>query len=110
DCSCLHVIESGFYDTIGLFRATDLSKEAVCLEWMKLMNIDQYGPVLFNRVPSNVQRLCLLARALVKNPPLLILDEPTQGLDTYQQQFFTKLIETLCEIRNVTLVFVSHYQ
>lgn len=110
DSSCLHVIESGFYDTIGLFRPTDPEKENVCLNWMELLQVKKYANTLFSMVPSGVQRLCLLARALVKNPPLLILDEPTQGLDSYQQRFFTKLIDKICELSDVTLVYVSHYR
>jgi molybdate transport system ATP-binding protein len=54
-------------------------KEAVSMRWMKLMHIYQYAFRLFSMVPASAQRLCLLARAIVKNPPLLILDEPTQG-------------------------------
>ncbi len=110
DTSCLHVIESGFYDTIGLFRPADAEREAHCTEWMKLMNIQQYAYRLFSMVPTGVQRLCLLARALVKSPTLLILDEPTQGLDITQQQFFTKLIDEYCLISNVTVIYVSHYE
>jgi molybdate transport system ATP-binding protein len=110
DSSCLHVIESGFYDTIGLFRPTDPDKEAVCLRWMKLLHLDQYARKLFSMVPSSAQRLCLLARALVKNPALLILDEPTQGLDASQQQFFTRLIDDICAISNVTVIYVTHYE
>ncbi len=110
DSSCLHVIESGFYDTIGLFRASDLAKEEICKQWMQLLHIQQYAGIFFNRVPPGVQRLCLLARALVKNPPLLVLDEPTQGLDIYQQQFFTRLIELIGELTDTTIVYVSHYK
>ena len=110
DTICLHVIESGFYDTIGLFRTTDPEKEYVCVQWMKLMHIHQYANRLFSMVPQSVQRLCLLARAIVKNPALLILDEPTQGLDLSQQQFFTELIDKICNQSNVTVVYVSHYE
>lgn len=110
DSSCLHVIESGFYDTIGLFRPADADREEHCREWMQLMNIQQYSHRLFSMVPTSVQRLCLLARALVKSPTLLILDEPTQGLDVMQQQFFTKLIDEYCSISNVTVIYVSHYE
>jgi molybdate transport system ATP-binding protein len=110
DSSCLHVIESGFYDTVGLFRPTDPEKEAVCIRWMKLMNIEKFAHSLFSVVPSSAQRLCLLARAIVKNPTLLILDEPTQGLDLSQQQFFTHLIDEICSQSDVTVVYVSHYE
>lgn len=110
DSSGLQVIESGFYDTIGLFRPTDPEKETIARQWMQLLKIDRYADKLFSMVPPDVQRLCLLARALVKNPTLLILDEPTQGLDSYQQQFFTQLIDAICAASNVTLIYVSHYQ
>lgn len=110
DSSCLHVIESGFYDTVGLFRQTDHHKEAICLRWMKLMHIQQYSHKLFSMIPAGAQRLCLLARAIVKNPTLLILDEPTQGLDFSQQQFFTQLIDDICTYSDVTIIFVSHYE
>lgn len=110
DSACLHIIESGFYDTIGLFRPTDPDREEICKRWMKLMHIDQYARKLFSMVPSAVQRLCLLARAIIKNPALLILDEPTQGLDISQQRFFTALIDEICLHSNVTVIYVSHYE
>jgi len=110
ESSCMHVIESGFYDTIGLFRPTDAGKEEICKRWMKMMNIERFAHRLFSMVPSGAQRLCLLARAIVKNPTLLILDEPTQGLDISQQQFFTQLVDEICSQSNVTVVYVSHYE
>jgi molybdate transport system ATP-binding protein len=51
----------------------------------------------------------LLARALVKNTPLFILDEPCQGLDDEQISYFKQLINQLCETFNTTLLYVSHY-
>jgi len=56
------------------------------------------------------QRMLLLARALIKNPPMLILDEPCQGLDDGQTAYFRALITTLCEAFDKTLLYVSHYR
>ena len=109
DSSTLQVVESGFYDTVGLFRASDPLKAALSLQWMEFMHIGKYANMLFSRVPASIQRLCLLSRALVKNPALLILDEPSQGLDNFQQLFFTRLIDIICHHSNVTLIYVSHY-
>ena len=61
-------------------------------------------------MPESVQRLSLLARALVKDPPLLIFDEPCQGLDAQQKQHFKSVIDTLCTLMELTLIFVTHYQ
>ena len=63
----------------------------------------------FESLSTGQQRLVLLARALVKNPPLLILDEPCQGLDDFRRAFFTSLIDQLCVRAPVTLIYVSHY-
>jgi molybdate transport system ATP-binding protein len=110
DNSCLQVIESGFYDTMGLFRPSDPKKAATALRWMKALEIDRYARVLLKNIPVSAQRLCLLARALIKNPTLLIFDEPCQGMDMHQQQHFKMLVDIICELSNVTLIYVTHYQ
>ncbi|RYY21712.1 MAG: ATP-binding cassette domain-containing protein, partial [Sphingobacteriaceae bacterium] len=110
ESSCLQVIESGFYDTLGLFRPSHPHKSGLALRWMKLLNIDSSARKLLKNVTASTQRLVLLARALVKNPPLLIFDEPCQGLDEQQQQHFKHLLELICRNSNVTLIYVTHYQ
>ena len=110
DNSCLQVIESGFYDTMGLFRPSDPKKAAIALRWMKALEIDQYARILLKNIPASAQRLCLLARALIKNPTLLIFDEPCQGMDTRQQQHFKRIVDTICDLSNVTLIYVTHYR
>ncbi|MGZ3832799.1 MAG: ATP-binding cassette domain-containing protein [Mucilaginibacter sp.] len=110
DNSCLQVIESGFYDTMGLFRPSNAKKTSIALRWMKALEIERYARVLLKNIPASAQRLCLLARALIKNPSLLIFDEPCQGLDAHQQLHFKMLVDTICELSNVTLIYVTHYQ
>lgn len=110
DNSCLQVIESGYYDTLGLFRPSQKAKADTALRWMKALEIDKYARVLLKNIPASAQRLCLLARALIKNPDLLIFDEPCQGLDEHQQHHFKTLVDTVCRLSNVTLIYVTHYQ
>lgn len=110
DNSCLQVIESGFYDTLGLFRQSIPARAELAMQWMKALDIDRYARHLLKNVPASAQRLCLLARALIKNPPLLIFDEPGQGLDDEQQARFKAVIDAICRISNVTLIYVTHYQ
>lgn len=97
---CLHAIESGFFDTVGLFRPSNKYTANIALQRMELLGIEGFSQKLLRNVSASERRLCLLARALVKNPPLLILDEPCPG----------DLIDTICAVRNVTLIYVSHYQ
>ncbi|HEY0245688.1 MAG TPA: ATP-binding cassette domain-containing protein, partial [Mucilaginibacter sp.] len=110
DNSCLQVIESGYYDTLGLFRQSSKEKAETALRWMKALEIEKYARVLLKNIPASAQRLCLLARALIKNPDLLIFDEPCQGMDAHQQQHFKNLVDTICGLSNVTLIYVTHYQ
>ncbi|MDP9048339.1 MAG: ATP-binding cassette domain-containing protein [Bacteroidota bacterium] len=110
DNSCLQVIESGYYDTLGLFRPGIKTKAETALRWMRALEIEKYARVLLKNIPASAQRLCLLARALIKNPDLLIFDEPCQGLDVHQQQHFKALVDTICQLRNVTLIYVTHYE
>jgi molybdate transport system ATP-binding protein len=56
------------------------------------------------------QRWALLARALIKKPEMLILDESSQGMDEYQRKLFRHTIEKILEFCPITLIYVSHYE
>lgn len=103
------VIASGFFDTIGLFRQISEQQSVVVIKWMHLLHIEKLQKKFLHQLSNSEQRLVLLARALVKNPPLLILDEPCQGLDDEQVAFFRELINEICVKGNKTLIYVSHY-
>ncbi|KAA6310388.1 ABC transporter ATP-binding protein, partial [termite gut metagenome] len=59
---------------------------------------------------SGEQRLTLLARAFVKDPELLILDEPLHGLDTYNRVRVKEIITAFCERQDKTMIMVTHYE
>jgi molybdate transport system ATP-binding protein len=109
DQSGLQVIESGYYDTQGLFRPSNATRAGKAMAWMKALHIDDYARKPLKSMPASIQRLCLLARALIKNPPLLILDEPCQGLDKLQRIHFNALIDSIAQATNLTLIYVTHY-
>lgn len=108
--NCFEVIASGFFDTIGLFRLLNDEQAKIVTEWMELLHISHLKDKLLFQLSNSQQRLILLARALVKNPPMLILDEPCQGLDDNQIEFFKDMVNDICLETGKTLIYVSHYQ
>lgn len=108
--NCSEVVASGLFDTIGLFRLLNENQEAFVDDWMNLLEIGHLKLKGFSRLSLSEQRLVLLARALVKNPPMLILDEPCQGLDDHQVNHFKNLVNEICLRANKTLLYVSHYK
>ena len=76
---------------------------------MKVFGIEALKDRLFLTLSAGEQRLCLLARAFVKDPALLILDEPLHGLDTYRRNLVRDVIAAFCRRPDKTLIMVTHY-
>lgn len=108
--SVLDAVASGFFDTIGLFRRPTPEQLEKISTWLNILGIADQATRMMHQLSLGQQRLVMLARALVKTPPLLILDEPTQGLDVNQTNNFKSVIEAICLVTDVTLIYVSHYQ
>lgn len=110
DSRCLDVVLSGFTDTLGGGpRKVSREQRTLALAWLALLELGHLAELRFPALPAGQQRLILLLRALVKKPPLLILDEPCQGLDADQAAHFRTVIEQLCAGGESTLIYVSHY-
>ncbi len=105
----IDVVGSGFFDTIGLYRKCNTEQENIALEWMRLFGIEHISDVSFLQISSGEQRIALLARLFVKNPELLILDEPLHGLDTSNKKKVKKIIEEFCT-KDKSLIYVTHYE
>lgn len=104
------VVASGLFDTIGLFRPLNDEQETLVRLWMTLLSLWDLRGRRLTQLSTGQQRMILLARALIKNPPMLILDEPGQGLDDEQMVRFRALITTLVGVFGTTLIYVSHYR
>jgi molybdate transport system ATP-binding protein len=102
-------IASGFFDTMGLFRPINSVQQNLVNEWMNYFELSGFANRPLSWLSAGQQRWVLLARALIKNPPLLVLDEPCQGLDEEHLQQFIQLIDTICSQSDTTLIYVSHY-
>lgn len=107
--NCKNVIISGFYDSIGLYnKATDAQKN-IASQWLQILGFHERAGQPFNQFSYGDQRLLLIARAMVKHPHLLILDEPCLGLDDINRQLVLALIEKICSGSETTVIYVNHH-
>lgn len=105
----LHIVGSGFFDSIGLYRKCTEEQQNIALEWMRVFGIEELKDRSFLTLSSGEQRLALLARAFVKDPDLIILDEPLHGLDVSNKKKAAGIIEQFCSRPGKTLIYVTHY-
>jgi molybdate transport system ATP-binding protein len=109
EASFLDVVCSGFFDSAGLYRTPGAEQSALAMGWVRAFGMEAAASLPFNGLSAGQQRLALLARALVKHPPLLVLDEPCQGLDEPHRRYFVELLDQLCAQAPLTLIYVTHY-
>jgi molybdate transport system ATP-binding protein len=107
--SCFSVVASGLFDTQGLFKRMSEEQIKQVNHWMEVMGIAHLKERSFLKISGGEQRMVLITRALVKNPELLILDEPCQGLDRVQTEHLKLVLDYLAENSDMTLLYVSHY-
>ena len=107
--TCRKVILSGLFDTMGLFKKVTAEQEALAESWIKLFQLASFANIPINRLSLENQRWTLLARALIKQPQLLILDEASQGMDEFQRRLFKDTVQQICKRSSITVIYVSHY-
>lgn len=104
------VILSGFFDSIGVYQQPGSTQLALVDQWLTLLGMAHLANEPFRHLSYGQQRLLLIARAMVKHPPILILDEPLQGLDSFNRHWVKRWIDLLVAEGSTQLLFVSHHQ
>ena len=104
-----NVVGSGLFDTLGVYKKISEDQHKRIALWLGVFGISHLSQRMFQQISTGEQRMVLLARALVKNPPLLILDEPCQGLDEEQIHRVKEILNYICSNSQTTLIYVSHY-
>ncbi|MEZ4968928.1 MAG: ATP-binding cassette domain-containing protein [Flavobacteriaceae bacterium] len=106
--SCLNMVISGMNDSVGLYLRATENQKALAKEWLVIMDMWHLRNVLFADLTAGQQRMVMTARAMIKHPPLLILDEPTAGLDDESALLFISLVNKIAKESESAIVFVSH--
>ena len=104
------IVASGLHDSVGLYkRVTDEEREKV-LFWMDIFGVGSLAQRPYLQLSSGEQRMLLLVRAFVKDPELLVLDEPFHGLDERRRMLARAVIDAFCKRKDKTLIMVTHYE
>uniref|UniRef100_A0AB33JDL6 ATP-binding cassette domain-containing protein n=1 Tax=Prevotella sp. GTC17260 TaxID=3236796 RepID=A0AB33JDL6_9BACT len=110
DMPAIRIVASGLKDSVGLYSKPNPQDYDACRLWMSIFGLEGLEERSFLTLSSGEQRLVLLARAFVKDPELLILDEPMHGLDLRNRRLVKDVIEIFCQRPNKTMIMVTHYK
>lgn len=102
------VICSGFFDSVGLYRRCTPEQRRSAWQWVDHLDLRDLADKTFRQLSFGQQRLMLIARAMVKSPRLLILDEPCNGLDPNHRKRLLAILEVIGENSRTCLLYVSH--
>ena len=106
--TAIQMILSGFFDSIGLYMTPTTLQIKLAEKWINLLNLEDEKDLFFQNLSITSQRLILIARAMIKHPPLLILDEPLINLDNNGTNIIVTLINKIALKSETTIIFVSH--
>ena len=102
------VLLSGLHDSIGLYCQCGEEERRLANQWLELSGFAGRGGVPFRDLSYGEQRAILIARAAIKQPPILILDEPCHGLDEGHRRLILALLQAIAERGESTLLHVTH--
>ena len=106
--SCFDVVCSGFFDSIGLYHRCSSPQRKAARLWMQQLGMVPYTDRPFEEVSEGEQRMILIARALVKRPLLLVLDEPCQSLDAGHRGRVLQTVDAIGDRLDASLIYVTH--
>lgn len=104
----LDVVVSGFFDSVGLYDDSGGQQVAEGKRWLSLVGLEKDEGRYYHELSFGQQRLALLARAMVKEPRILILDEPCVGLDDFHRAHILQLLDEIVRVTTTQLIYVSH--
>ena len=108
--SAMDVVCSGFFDSVGLYRRCDDGQKKKAAAWMERLGLSGLACNPFNQLSQGQRQMILIARAMVKGPRLLIMDEPCSGLDPANRGLVLDLVERIGRTGITGLIFITHHE
>lgn len=106
--TCEKVLLSGFFDSIGVYTEVTTAQREIAAEWLEFIGLEKHRSTLSRSLSFGQQRMLLIARALIKRPCLLLLDEPCQGLDPINRALIMQLITQIADRNIAQIIYISH--
>ena len=103
-----HMLISGIHDSVGLYTIPTVMQKNQAKKWLHLLGMEHRAQEHFRNLSNGDKRLIMTARAMIKHPPLLILDEPTVGLDDSSANFFVALVNAYSKQSKSAILYVNH--
>jgi len=104
----LDVVVSGFFDSVGLYDEAGSQEMSEAQQWLQALGLADWQTQYYHELSFGQQRLVLLARAMVKRPRILILDEPCVGLDDYHRTLILQLLDIIAARSLTNILYVTH--
>lgn len=104
----LDVVVSGFFDSVGLYDSSGSREVELAKNWLTALGVAGLEKHFYHEVSFGQQRLVLLARAMVKFPKILVLDEPCVGLDDYHRALLLGFLDKIAAQSDTNIIYVSH--
>jgi len=104
----LHVVLSGLTGTLGVNFKISNQDVIRAKKLLTELEVEDKANQAFQELSKGEQQKVLIARALVANPEILILDEPSTGLDLYARDKMLRFIKKIAD-EDITIIYVTHY-
>lgn len=106
--TCLELVSLNLYEEFGFIKIPKKNHYQKAKDMLKKMGMENYINIPVNELSGGLAQRAMISKAMINNPKILILDEPTAGVDKYSKEHFFETIDFLSKKFNVTIIMVTH--
>lgn len=106
--TCLELVSLNLYEEFGFIKIPKKNHYQKAKDILKKMGMESYIKTPVNELSGGLAQRAMISKAMINNPKILILDEPTAGVDKYSKDHFFETIDFLSKKFNVTIIMVTH--